>query len=201
MISESEINWNVRRWSCFNLKYLFTLRYLLSSSIENSPWEANRFSASQQILHILWNPKVHYPVYKSTPLVRILSQINAVHAPISHFLKIHLRLGLPCGLFPSSFPVCTSPLPHTCYMHRSSHSSWFDHPNNILRGVQIVKLQCVILQNRYFSERTAKPPQPSIRTACPRTEIWTGAFDHDNQFITNNTLISASKFILSAEYF
>ena len=29
-------------------------------SMQQSPsWEANRFSASQEISHILWNPKVH----------------------------------------------------------------------------------------------------------------------------------------------
>jgi hypothetical protein len=29
--------------------------------------------------------------------------------------------------------------PHTCYMLRSSHSSWFCHPNNIGWGVQNIK--------------------------------------------------------------
>ena len=51
--------------------------------MEQSPsWEANRFSTSQEIQHILWNPKVYYRVYKSPPPVHILSQINPVHASI-----------------------------------------------------------------------------------------------------------------------
>jgi len=42
-------------------------------------------------------------------------------------LSSQLRLGLPSGLIPSSFPnkkpVYTSPFPHRCYMPRQSHSS------------------------------------------------------------------------------
>jgi hypothetical protein len=48
---------------------------------QSSSWEANRFSASQEIPRILWNPKVHYSIHKSTLPVRILSQIYSVHAP------------------------------------------------------------------------------------------------------------------------
>jgi hypothetical protein len=44
----------------------------------------------------------------------------------SHF---HLCLGLPSGLCPPGFHV--SPLPHKYYMPRLSHSSRFDHLNNI----------------------------------------------------------------------
>ena len=67
---------------------------------------SNHFLTSQEILCILQNLKAHYFMYKSLPLVPILSQINPVHAP--HFnslrsilvLSSHLCLGLPSGLFP-----------------------------------------------------------------------------------------------------
>jgi len=64
-----------------------------------------------------------------------LSQIILVNAPQSHCLKIHLNIILPS--MPGSSkcyvllrlshqnPVCTSPLPHTCYIPCSSHSSQF----------------------------------------------------------------------------
>ena len=98
--------------------------------MEQSPsWEANRFSAGQQIPRILWNPKVHCRVYKSPPPVPVLSQINPVHAPHHTswwsilILSSHLRLGLTNGLFPSRVPTnilyapLFSPVHTTCPAH------------------------------------------------------------------------------------
>jgi hypothetical protein len=77
----------------------------------NSSWKSNSCSASQEILIILWNSKVHYRVHNSLPIpVLILSQMNAVHTLILFFkihfnVILHLGLGLPSGLFPLGFPT------------------------------------------------------------------------------------------------
>jgi len=64
--------------------------------VEQSPsWKANRFAATQQIPHILWNPTVHYRIQKRPPPVPILGHLDQVHTPTSNLLNIHLNIILP----------------------------------------------------------------------------------------------------------
>jgi len=52
-------------------------QYLFTYSMEQSPsWEAIRFSASQEIPHILGNQKVHYHIHKCLPPGPILRSIS-----------------------------------------------------------------------------------------------------------------------------
>ena len=64
--------------ACPGLSRAYLLTYLLTYSMDQRPsWEANRFSASQEIPRILQKPKVHYRIHKCPPPVPILSQSNS----------------------------------------------------------------------------------------------------------------------------
>jgi hypothetical protein len=93
---------------------------------ELSPsWGAANCGATQKLTSILWNPKVHYRVHKSLPVVPILRQMNPIHTIPSYLksiliLSTNIRLVLPSGLLPSVFPTNTlhafllSHVPFTC---------------------------------------------------------------------------------------
>jgi hypothetical protein len=67
---------------------------------------SKNFSASQEILHILWNPKFHYLVHNSPPFLPVLSQINSVSALSPYCFRIHFDI-----ILPSTPTARTSPLP------------------------------------------------------------------------------------------
>jgi hypothetical protein len=101
---------------------------ILSHSMEHSPsWEGNRFAASQEILCILWNPKVNYRIHKCPPpSLYWASSIQAIplHPPSWRYILIlssHLHLGLIQWYlslrFPHQNPVQASPHPHPSYIY------------------------------------------------------------------------------------
>jgi hypothetical protein len=113
---------------------LFRAWNILTFSMQQSPsWEANRFSAGQEIPRILCNPKFHYRIHNCPPPVPTLSQLDPIHTPTSYFLKVHHDIIFPSTFgspkwplslrFPHKRPEYASPSSHTRYMPRPSHSS------------------------------------------------------------------------------
>jgi len=103
---------------------------------QSSSWEANRFSASQEIPRISWDRKVDYHIHKCPPPVPILSQLDPVHALTSHFLKIHLSVILQriiqqmssCNRFSTALTASQllTALPSSlpCSQHSTPFLSW-----------------------------------------------------------------------------
>jgi len=106
---------------------------------QSRPSEANLFSASQEIPPHFMEPEGELPhsqVPATCPYpepVRSNPYTQLPEDPLSIILPS--KPGSPQWSlslrFPHQNPVPASPLPHTCYMPRPSHSSRFYHPNNI----------------------------------------------------------------------
>jgi len=96
-------------------------------------------SAIQEISCLLWNPKVHYPVFT---LITILSQMHPADTFPLCFPKIHSNIvflstsrysawPLPFRFSDQNF-VGISHLSYSCYMSRSSHHPELEHPTEVM---------------------------------------------------------------------
>jgi hypothetical protein len=115
-------------------EFLEQVSYLLT---ELSPsWEATNCAATRALPSVLWNPKAHYRVHKSPPLVSILSQIDPVHTISSYLSKIYFNGVHPPTSWSSwwslslrlshQYPRCIPLIPHSCYMLCPPPPPWFD---------------------------------------------------------------------------
>jgi len=113
-------------------------------------WKEPRFSATLEIIRILWNPKIQYWIYKRLPPVPILSQNNPVYDATFYFLKNHFnKIVTYAYVFQVvSFHRVSQPkptmhlyFPDTCYVPRTFHSSLFDNSNDIWWEAQGIELQ------------------------------------------------------------
>lgn len=135
-----------------------------------SCWESNRLSSSQIPL-VLYNPKVHYRVFKSPPLVPTLSHLDSPHLPTS-FFTIRSNIILP--YVPKSF----------------KWSLPFRYGNNV------VSLMSSGTKRRHFLVHTQYGHKTRFTALCPsnRPMWWVGncSFSIDIKWEYSATLFIAS---------
>ena len=105
-------------------------------------WEANSFSAGQEIPLISWNPKCHHRVHRSPSLALILSRMHPCHASLSCLRTCLILSSSYTNVFQVVSFLQVSP-PKPC-MHftdiRATRPNRFipppfHHPNDIWQGV------------------------------------------------------------------
>jgi hypothetical protein len=127
--------------------------------------DATGCATTRELPKLLWNPKVHYRIHKSSPRALVMSYTKPVNTTdyISPrailILSTHLCLGLPSGLFPSASPT------NNQYEFLPSHPLRLGHSNYNWRGLEITKLfvmQFSPLSRHFIPLRPKYPPQITV---------------------------------------
>ena len=120
---------------------------------------------------VLWNSKVHYRIQTvdhlspSSPSPN--SSIPRLHGTCTWTTStLQSSKMAPFIRYPHQSPACVVLLSHACRIPRPSHALWLEHPNEILQGVQIIKLFLVQFSpaSCYFL-----PLRTKISSSAPRS--------------------------------
>jgi hypothetical protein len=84
------------------LFFILSCSSLINYMEQSTPSDADSYWDSWQIPSLLCNVKVHYHVYKSLPLVPVLSQMSPVHTFPTFFLMMYFNIILPSMPWASS---------------------------------------------------------------------------------------------------
>jgi len=139
--------------------------------MQDPSWEANSFSASQEIPRISCNPKAHYHIHKSPSPVPILSQINPFHSTswwTILILSFNLCLGLSTFYLPSDLPTKTPNAPLLSHIRATcpAHFILLNFITQILFGVKY-RSQNYMLCSLLHSPVTSSLLGPNIFPSTP----------------------------------
>ena len=158
--------------------------YLLTHSVVQSPsWEANWFAASQEILRISPNPKVHYRTNKRPPPVSILGQLSLVHITTSHLLENRPNIIHPSTprssqwslsiRFPHQYPITPSPQPYASHTQPIPNNHYRNISNII--SVPLEQTAFVVQWSEFLATDTEVPGSiPGATSFSEQQWVWNG---------------------------
>jgi hypothetical protein len=101
----NDARWRVQTLKLLIVQFTHLLSYLINSIALSSSWGANARAVSEQIFRPVWSPRIEWRIYKRSPLVPALNQINPIHTRFILVVSSHLYLRLPIGLSCTHFPT------------------------------------------------------------------------------------------------